>query len=362
MLHEQIIKLNLPDLLRFSDGKNVAGKEQWAERREEIKKIICAEEYGFLPPAPISVRWETIKTDSSFCAGKADLSAVLITAQLENGEFSFPINCVIPKTRRPCPAFLHINFRDLVPDRYMPSEEICDNGFAAVSFCYNDVTSDDGDFSDGLAGIIYKDSERTADSPGKIALWAWAAMRVMDYMQTLESIDKRNIAVVGHSRLGKTALLAGALDERFAFTISNDSGCSGAAVARGKIGEKIKDICNTFPYWFCENYRKYIDREETLPFDQHFLLSLIAPRKLYVASAEEDDWADPKSEFLSCAAAGKVYEFLGEKGFVCPDRFPLANESLHDGSIGYHVREGQHYLSRYDWRRFIEYIDRHRYQ
>ena len=362
MLNEQIEKLNLPDVLCFSDGKKAAGKEQWAERRKEIKKIICAEEYGFFPSALINIRWETLKTDGSFCAGKAELSEVLTTAELENGEFSFPAKCVIPKTGRPCPAFLHINFRDFVPDKYMPSEEICDSGFAAVSFCYNDVTADNGDFSDGLSGVIYKNTARTADSPGKIAMWVWAAMRVMDYMQTLNSIDKRNIAVAGHSRLGKTALLAGALDERFAFTISNDSGCSGAAVSRGKTGETIKDICNAFPYWFCENYKKYIGREDELPFDQHFLLSLIAPRNLYVASAAEDVWADPKSEFLSCAAAGKVYEFLGGKGIICPDRFPLVNESLHDGSIGYHMREGQHYFSRYDWLRFIEYINRHKCQ
>lgn len=356
MFNEQLEKLIFPDVFCFTDGRKVTGKEQWAERRKEIQNIICAEEYGFLPPVPINLHWETIYADDTFCAGKAELLSVKLTAELQNGKFSFPVNCVLPKTGRPCPAFLHINFRDSVPDKYMPSEELCDNGFAVVSFCYTDVTSDDGDFTNGLAGAIYKGSEKTADSPGKIALWAWAVMRVMDYMQTLDSIDKKNIAVAGHSRLGKTALLAGALDERFAFIISNDSGCSGAALSRGKTGEKIKDICHTFPYWFCENYKKYVDNEESLPFDQHFLLSLAAPRKLYISSANGDAWADPKSEFLSCVAAGEVYEFLGEIGFIYPDRSPLVNESLHSGSIGYHLREGLHYFSRYDWLRFIEYI------
>lgn len=360
MLNEQLERLNLPDALSFSDGRKVTEKEQWGQRRQEMKEIICREEYGLLPSPPRNMRTEILKKDDSFCAGKVSMSKVLLTVELEDGEYSFPIYCAIPKNNRPCPAFLHINFRDAVPDAYMPTEEICDNGFAVVSFCYKDVTSDDGDFSDGLAGVIYKSTKRESDSPGKIAMWAWASMRVMDYMQTLDGIDKHNIAVVGHSRLGKTALLAGALDERFAFVISNDSGCSGAALSRGKTGETIKNICNSFPYWFCENYQNYVDREENLPFDQHFLLSLTAPRKLYVASAQDDSWADPESEFLSCVAAGSVYEFLGETGISCPDRLPQADESMHDGSIGYHMRKGEHYLSRYDWQKFMEYINKHK--
>lgn len=360
MLRERLEQLNLPDVLSFADGRKITEREQWGLRRKEIQKIICSEEYGFLPPAPQNMKFEILKQSDSFCAGKVSMSKVLLTVELEGGSFSFPIYCTVPKDSRPCSAFLHINFRDAVPDEYMPTEEICDNGFAVISFCYSDVTSDNGDFSNGLADVIYRDTKRSGDSPGKIAMWAWAAMRAMDYIQTLDNIDKRNAAVVGHSRLGKTALLTGALDERFAFVISNDSGCSGAALSRGKTGETLKNICSSFPYWFCENYQDYIGREDKLPFDQHHLLSLIAPRKLYVASAQEDAWADPGSEFLSCVAVGKVYEFLGETGICCPDKFPKTDESLHEGSIGYHIRSGEHYLSRYDWQKFMEYINRHK--
>jgi hypothetical protein len=187
-------------------------------------------------------------------------------------------------------------------------------------------------------------------------MWAWAASRVMDYLQTLEGIDGKRIAVIGHSRLGKTALWCAAQDERFAMGISNDSGCSGAAITRDKKGEHIKDITRSFKYWFCENYLKYVDNEEALPFDQHFLLSAIAPRPVYVCSALEDEWADPQSEFLSCVASSCVYELLGVKGLIAGDEYPEPGTSLHEGSIGYHLREGTHYLSRYAWQRFMEYM------
>jgi len=359
MILDELNKRKLPNLLFFEDGSLVKTKDQWKNRRKEIIDILCCEEYGRFPIICQKVTGVIIEEDTNYCAGKAIYQKVALSVHFENGSFSFPIYITVPKNKQPCPTFLHINFRDLVPDEYMPTEEICDNGFAVVSFGYKDITPDDN--ANNLYDILndYIKSNNSAVMPGKIAIRTWAVMRVMDYMQTLNDIDKNNIAIVGHSRLGKTALLAGAFDERFAFSISNNSGCGGAAISRGKSGETIKDICDKFPNWFCDNYKKYAGRENDLPFDQHFLLATIAPRKVYVASAVEDAWADPRSEFLSCIAASKVYEFLGEKGFIYPDRFPNTNESLHDGNIGYHIREGTHALSRYDWQRFIEYIKIH---
>ena len=234
-------------------------------------------------------------------------------------------------------------------------EEICDNNFAVISFCYEDVTSDDDNFNDGLAR--YFCAEDNNDKVGKIAIWAFAASVVMDYIQTIDEIDKQNVAIVGLSRLGKTALLAGALDDRFSYVISNESGQSGAALSRGKSGEKIKDIYNEFPYWFSKSYKKYIDNEDLQEFDQHFLLALIAPRKLYVASAEDDLWADPKSEFLSCVAVNPIYKLYNKEGIVYDD-YPQVNQKLHKGNIGYHMRSGSHSLIRYDWNSFIEYINK----
>ena len=239
----------------------------------------------------------------------------------------------------------------------MPSEELVDNGFAVFSFCYNDVTMDNSDFTDGLAGVLFENGQRKPNDPGKIAMWAWAAHRVMDYAQTLGDVLELDCGIVcGHSRLGKTALLTGATDERFKFAYSNDSGCSGAAVTRQKGGETVEKICNKFSYWFCENYLKYINKEDSMPFDQHYLLSSIAPRFACVGSASEDLWADPVSEMLNCVASSSAFK----NGFVYEDRLPEIGDRFFRGDIGYHLRKGLHYFSREDWLRLIEFVNIHR--
>ena len=207
---------------------------------------------------------------------------------------------------------------------------------------------------------MFPDGKRRPNDPGKIALWAWAIHRVMDYAQTLEELDLTCGCVCGHSRLGKTALLAGATDQRFRFVYSNDSGCSGAAITREKVGERVADICHRFPFWFCENYWKYIGKEQEMPFDQHYLLAAIAPRYVSGGSAEEDLWADPDSEMLACVAASSAYEQYGVPGFVSEDRLPKAGDVFLEGRIGYHERPGLHYFSRQDWHRLIGFINRHR--
>ncbi len=228
---------------------------------------------------------------------------------------------------------------------------------------YQDVTSDDMDFTNRLAGILYGGREKTGGDCGKIPMWSWAASRVMDYCQTLECLDFTKSAVVGHSRLGKTALYTGMMDTRFQFAISNDSGFAGAALNRNREDrERGEPFCSVafcvehHMQWFSENYRKYADREETMPYDQHFLVAATAPRHVYVASAEEDYWSDPKTEYLSCCAAGAVYEQLGITGFVHPDRYPNPGEHFHDGHVGYHIRHGVHYFSREDWNMYCQYI------
>jgi hypothetical protein len=352
---EELKERGLPEVLAFNSGKIADNPNLWLMRRAEILEILCREIYGFSPPPPQKVYSGVRQSDDAF-AGKAVQTVVDLSFDTPKGKFTFPVNLIIPKNISPAPLFLHIAFRPDIPDRYYPVEEIIDNGFAAASFCYKDVAPDTDDgFTGGIAGM-YSGGKRTPDEWGKISMWAWAASRVMDYLQTLEEIDKNLIAVIGHSRLGKTALWCAAQDERFAIGISNNSGCSGAALSRGNKGEQIKDILSNFKYWFCENYQKYVGIEESLPFDQHFLLSAIAPRVAYVSSAQEDDWADPQSEFLSCIAANTVYELLGLRGLVTQDEYPKPGTVLHEGRIGYHLREGTHYLSRYDWQRFMEYM------
>lgn len=328
----------------------------WEKRRNEITELLLKEEYGYLPPKPDNVSFEPEKEDDTFCAGKAMLRKIRVKGEIHKRNFEFVFYTIIPTKQGKYPFFVHINFTDSIPDKYLPIEEIIDNGFAVLMVCYKDVTDDNDDFTDGVAAAVFNGKERTGSDCGKIAIWSWATSIVMDYAHTLNCLDMESAAVVGHSRLGKTALLTGMMDKRFKFVISNDSGCSGAAISRGKTGERIADICSTFQYWFCPNYKKYVDNEENLPFDQHFLLASIAPRKVYISSAVEDTWADPYSEYLSCCAATKVYEKLGRKGFIHPDALPVCGDVFVDGDIGYHLRRGKHYLSREDWQYFISFI------
>ncbi len=355
-IQDELTRRKLPDLLN-----GASTPEEFAARREEIKALLIDQCYGEFPPAPEKVDFEIVK-DDPFCAGHATLQEILAHCTLPGGKvFSFKFFAVIPTRGDNFPAFVHINFRPDVPDRYMPSEELCDNGFAVFSFWCNELNTDDhaGDFSNGIASLLFPDGKRGDTGASKLTMWAWGAMRVMDYIQTLDCIDKKNIAVVGHSRMGKTAMIAGGFDERFAFVISNDSGCGGAALHRGKNGETIAFMSQVLWFWHCENYLKYNGDASALPFDQHFLAALTCPRKLYIASGSMDDWADPTSEYLCGFAASPAWALFGEKGLVGEDRPPVAEDVYHEGSIGYHCRHGRHYLSRWDWLRFMEYIRKH---
>jgi len=336
-----------------------ATKEEWEAMRPEVKEMLLKEEFGYFFPKPDKVTYTDVTTwaeEEVFMGGNHDKYTIEVSVEYEGRKGSFPFNIAVPHQGRPCPTFVAINFEGGLLYKYQPTEEILDNGFAIAYFCYNDVTQDNGDFNDKMAYVLYGGREREAAEAGKISIWSWAAQLVMDYLQTCDFVDKKNIAVIGHSRLGKTALLTGAFDERFAFVISNDSGCSGAAISRDKGGERIDAILTRFPYWFCKNYAKYAGKEEDLPFDQNWLLSLVAPRKLLVASASGDKWADPDSEYLGAYAASKTWNLYGGRGFAGVNRLPLPGEDYYNGDVTYHQRDGKHFLSRYDWARYMAYI------
>ena len=327
--------------------------------KNEILDVLFREEYGYLPKKPDSVTVNVDNPGIHHFAGKGYLARLSLTIHAEFGEFTFPFYYVYPlNAEKKVPAFIHINFRDGISDRYQPTEEILDRGYAVLTFCYENVTSDNSDFTNGLAGLLYKDGKRTPDACGKIGLWAYAASALLDYAVTLPELDADKISVVGHSRLGKTALLAGAIDERFYCAISNDSGCGGATLARENTGETIRAINKNFPFWFCENYKKYIDNEDSMPFDQHWLIAANHPHRAYVASAEGDTWACPKNEYLACVAASRYYEEKGKIGFVPDGNAPKLRNPLHEGMIGHHMRPGLHFLSREDWNFYIDYLDK----
>ncbi|MBQ0736349.1 hypothetical protein [Aquimarina celericrescens] len=242
---------------------------------------------------------------------------------------------------------------------HWPIEAIIKAGYAVATLHYSDVDPDKNDFSDGIHYLLNKETIDISKNQrwGSIAACAWGLSRIMDYFVLEENVDAKQVIVFGHSRLGKAALWAGALDQRFGMIISNDSGCGGAALFRRKEGETIKDINANFPHWFAAQFKKYNDNEDKLPVDQHMLLSLLAPRPVYIASAENDLWADPKGEYLSVYYASPVYELYGKQGMLSKN-LPQVEQPVHQ-DVGYHIRKGDHNLMTYDWLQFIAFAKKH---
>ena len=331
----------------------------WRERRAELLRALETYSYGVTPP-PASVCAGITRDDPRVCAGKVREQRVTLTFDTPSGPFRLPFALFVPQERACPPVFLHIAFRHDIPDRYVPLEEITDAGFALAVVCYTDIVNDNlhGDFSDGLALAFGTDCARSRTEWGKIGMWAYGASRVLDYLLMRRDLDAAHTAVIGHSRLGKTALWAAAQDERFACAISNDSGYGGAATSKHGEGERVRDFQRAGSWdWFCENFQDYTDAlEDEKPYDQSFLLALIAPRLLCVGSAELDSGADPSSEFLTSLWASPAWELLGARGLVCPDRMPVPGDHFHEGCIGYHLRRHAHFLSREDWNLYIRFL------
>ena len=335
----------------------VKSAADFEKKKEKIKKLLSDRQYGEIPGKPDHMFVDENDIHENFAAGKAIRRNLTFRFEMNGKSFSFPAMSVIPKSTEKCPAFVFMSFDGGEANKYMPTEEIVERGYALFTFRYKDVTSDDGDFKNGIAKYLVK-SRRKSTAPGKIALWAWAAMRVMDYVETLgDIIDLDNVAVIGHSRLGKTALLAGAFDERFSYVISNDSGCAGAALERGKVGERYPRISEVFPYWFCPGFNRDAAAGTEFPFDQNFLVSLSVPRHVIIGSAEEDIWADPTSEFLCLASLIDVYKLYGKRGLVHNDEIPTPRAVLSMGDASYYLRSGTHFLSRHDWNTYMDIID-----
>ena len=325
------LKRNIPDFFE-NQGKKITNVQEWESYRKSLKELFLAEEYGALPEKIVpSIR---VEDEYISFAGKANWQKVYFTFERNGKSHTVMANLILPKNKTKVPVFVAIDFHNVIPNKYLPMEEIIDTGFGVFDFCYKDVTADDGDFTNGLCGLFEKDGRCEF---GKLSIWAYFASACMDYLLTREEVDKNNIAVIGHSRLGKTALLCSALDERFKLTCVNNSGCCGAAISRGKVegNETLAKITEVFPFWFCENFMKYVNNEDALPFDQHMLISLVAPRYIVVGGAKEDFWADNEGQHLSCAMAVPVWEMY-EKG--------SANKK-----VSYYEREGTHFLSRTDW-------------
>lgn len=362
--------LTLPDPFVAEDGTPIKSAAGWfGGRRAEVLDLFRTDVFGRnIVERPDSLTFSVEALLPGAPNGRADGRIVQIGYEGPGGKGTIRLSLFVPKdTPGPVPVFLLICNRaveDLGLDRTEPSpfwpvESIVARGYATAAFQVADIDPDEhDDFKNGLHGIFDTPGQpRSGDAWGTIAAWAWGASRCIDYFEEADDIDHRRVAVLGHSRGGKTALWCGAQDQRVALTISNESGCTGAAIARRCRGETIQDINERFPHWFCRNYRHYNGHEETLPVDQHMLIALLAPRLAYIASATDDAWSDPEGEFEGGLFANPVYELLGETGLAA-STMPPPDTPIHDGRIGYHIRSGGHDLAAYDWACYLDYADR----
>ena len=364
--------VNVPELMRTFDGRPVTTLADWEKtRRPEILELYTREVFGRRPavaekPARLSFACES--SESAF-DGKATKKTVRISFAGPYGEDSFVVTAFIPTAAKRTPAFLLINNRGYdaghpnrgEDSRYWPVRDILARGYATASFNATDLAADvsgGSGFNQGVFPLFEKEADRTDESWGTISAWAWGASRVMDWIETEPSLDAKRVAVIGQSRGGKTALWAGATDTRFALICSNDSGCTGAKLNHVDLpkSEHIAQILATRQYWFCGNYAKYIGKEMSMDFDQHFLVALIAPRVVSIASAEEDSWAGPVGEWWTAVHASSAWTLYGLPGLV-GETFPKPGHSQAAGCVAYHLRPQTHDLLPEDWQRHMDVAD-----
>lgn len=390
-----IAPFELPDPLTTSAGREIKSVKDWEQlRRPEILNLFKEEVYGHIPAGALVPKIEVMESSPAALGGKASRKQVALTFEKAGQRLQLLVLMYLPNEVDDPPLFVGYNFYGnqtiaddpeiLISNAWTRNSEdmsiaenigtqasrgkrshrwaidqIIDEGFGLVAIYYGDVDPDRDDFSDGIHPLFYASGQ---DKPkpnewGSIGAWAWGMSRVLDYLQQDPQTQASKYIAFGHSRLGKTSLWAGALDTRFSVVISNNSGCGGAALFKRKFGETAAAINRNFPHWFSDSFNAYSNKEEDLPIDQHMLMALVAPRPVYIASAEEDQWADPKGEYLAGFHAGPVYELYGKKGLPTAEP-PKVNQPIMK-DVGYHIRTGKHDVTDHDWEQYIAFCKRH---
>jgi len=358
----------LPDALAGPDGSQARSPEEWQQQREQILEKFRELMFGYRPERPDAVYFDPVEEDGNAMEGTATLKQIAVRSEYQGRSHRFELILFLPNDiSGPVPVFLLINNRDrnnTDPSRgeksgFWPAEDVISRGYGVAAIQNSHLAPDsEENYHEGVIRLYEGEaaaSDRPPDAWMALSAWGWGATRVMDYFERDPDVDESRVALLGHSRGGKAALWAGAEDERFSLVISNDSGAGGAALSRRNYGETVEAV-NRFGHWFTGNFEQFNGREAELPVDQHMLISLIAPRAVYVASADEDLWADPRGEFLALAHASPVYA-LWNYPPLGPDEMPSLNTPLFNGPRGYHIRSGGHNLTPVDWGYFMDFAD-----
>ena len=375
-IESKVIPYTLPDPLMMQNGKRVKDSNEWKKaQRPYLYQLFEKNVYGRFPRQKINAYYQIREESKHALNGIALRRQVRIYLKQSDTSVYIDVLMYLPvEAKGKVPVFLGLNFngnaaiqndpeilinsndkvsRGASSSRW-PVKTIIENGFGLVTACYNDIEIDNKDgWKTGVRTKLQDDLKIKPEEWGAIGAWAWGLSRIMDYLETDKNVDEKKVVVMGHSRLGKTALWAGASDLRFSLVISNESGEGGAALARRWFGETVYLINKNFPHWFVNAYKSYDHNVFGLPVDQHELLALIAPRPLYVASAAGDLWSDPKGEFLSAWHAGEVYSLFGKEG-VGTDEMPALDHPI-GHRINYHVRTGKHDVTLFDWQQYIRF-------
>lgn len=387
----------LPDPLTTLDGASITTASEWSkQRRPEILSLFEDHVYGRTPSADIDVRFELRESDDQAYGGRATRKQVRAHFAARGHRTVMDMLIYLPNNAAgPAPLVIGLNFNGnhtVTNDPAVPVNEgwmravknagivnhrsteaargtsakrwaieaALDRGYGIATIYCGDIDPDfDDGFQNGIHPLFYRNGQTRPkiNEWGTVGAWAWGLSRAMDYFETDEKINATQVAVIGHSRLGKASLWAGATDERFAIVISNNSGCGGAALARRHFGETVQRINTSFPHWFNDAHQSYNENESALPVDQHMLIALMAPRPVYIASATVDVWADPRGEFLAGKHAEPVYALFGKTGLEANEQ-PAPDHPVGD-SIGYHIRTGKHNVTAYDWTQYLDFADRH---